>query len=441
MKLLVQQLLASLTRKVIAVHQPKIVAVTGSVGKTSTRIAIAAALGSRYHVRSPQENYNNEIGLPLAILGEHSPGRSPLGWLHVLVKAARLAFVRDEHFPNLLVLEYGIDKPGDMAYLCSIARPDVAVFTAVSPVHAANFGNVETLAEEKAELIRRMNPEGFAVFNADDQRVMVMRESALPCRADGELAASTTYGWSAQAAVRAENESLQIREDFSFEPGEQFCVTQFDVVTHNGSVAVRLPNQLGRAPVSAALAAAAVAYRLHVPLEEIATQLATITPPPGRLRPLPGIKGCLLLDDTYNAAPASMASAIDTLSRFSPIESARRIAVLGRMAELGQYSEQEHRLLGLRAAEVVDLLVTVGEEPRDIRRGAIEAGLDESHTQQFRTPEEAGRWLDFNVKKGDIVLVKGSQSARMEKVVKDLMAQPERAADLLVRQYGAWLDN
>jgi UDP-N-acetylmuramyl pentapeptide synthase len=441
MRILLQKILAILTRKIIALHRPKIVAVTGSVGKTSTRIAIAAALGSRYRVRSPQENYNNEIGLPLAILGEHSPGRSVLGWLKVLGKAARLALVRDEHFPNLLVLEYGIDKPGDMAYLCSIARPNVAVFTAVSPVHAANFGNVETLAEEKAELIRRMDPEGLAVFNADDERVMAMREASLPRRSDGELAAYTTYGWSAQAAVRVENESLQTREDFSFEPGEQFCLTQFDVGTHNGTIHVRLPNQLGRAPVSAALAAAAVAYRLHVPLEEITTQLATIIPPPGRLRPLPGIKGCLLLDDTYNAAPASMAAALDTLSRFTPVESARRIAVLGRMAELGQYSLQEHRLLGLRAAEVVDVLVTVGEEPRDIRRGAIEAGFDETHTQHFGTPEEAGRWLDFNVKKGDIVLVKGSQSARMEKVVKDLMAQPERAEDLLVRQYGAWLEN
>ncbi len=441
MKYIVEQVLASLTRRIIVLHQPNIVAVTGSVGKTSTRVAIAKVLEGRFRVRSPEENYNNEIGLPLAVLGEHSPGRSVIGWLRVLCRAARLAFFRDAQFPNLLVLEYGIDKPGDMAHLCAIARPDIAVFTAVSPVHAANFGDVETLANEKAELIRRMNPEGVAVFNADDERVMVMRESSLPRREDGQLTTSCTYGWSTSAGVHAENESLETREDFSFEAGERFCTTYFDLVTPHGTIVVDLPNQLGRAPVSAALAAATVASRLHVPLEEIATQIALIEPPNGRLRPLPGIKGCLLLDDTYNAAPASMASAIETLSRFTPVESARRIAVLGRMAELGQYSEQEHRLLGLRAAEVADLLITVGEEPRDIRRGAIEAGMDESHTQHFNTPEEAGRWLDFHVKKGDIILVKGSQSARMEKVVKDLMAQPQRSAELLVRQYGAWIES
>jgi UDP-N-acetylmuramoyl-tripeptide--D-alanyl-D-alanine ligase len=175
-------------------------------------------------------------------------------------------------------------------------------------------------------------------------------------------------------------------------------------------------------------------------LDEIVAALRTLQPQNGRMRPMPGIKGTLILDDSYNAAPASMASALEVLRDFRPDEGSRRIAVLGKMAELGRYSENEHRLLGMRAAEVADLLVCVNEESRDTRRGAIEAGMDERNVELFATSTEAGRWLDFNVRKGDVVLVKGSQSARMERAVKDIMAEPMRAEELLVRQYGAWID-
>lgn len=157
------------------------------------------------------------------------------------------------------------------------------------------------------------------------------------------------------------------------------------------------------------------------------------------MNPIPGVKGSLILDASYNAAPASMAAALDVLAAFVPREGARRIAVLGHMAELGPASESEHRMLGMRAAEAgVDLLVTVGEMSRDTARGAIEAGIAQTQMQHFTDSKEAGRWLDAQVQKGDIVLVKGSQSARMERVVKDVMAEPLRARELLVRQENGW---
>ena len=251
--------------------------------------------------------------------------------------------------------------------------------------------------------------------------------------------AIVTYGFSESLDVRAENYHVETHDVLRCQSDEPFCEIHFDLVVGDERSEVALPNLLGRGQVYAALAAAAVGRHFGMPLSEIVAALRTLQPQAGRMRPLPGIKETLILDDSYNAAPASMASALEVLRFFSPDENARRVAVLGKMAELGRYSENEHRLLGMRAAEVADILVCVNEEGRDTRRGAIEAGMEERNVEFFATSAEAGRWLDFNVKKGDIVLVKGSQSARMEKVVKDLMAEPLRAEELLVRQYGAWV--
>ena len=145
MKKLIQTLLASKARRAIRKYKPKIIAVTGSVGKTSTRNAIAAVLSEKFRVGSVLENYNNEFGVPLAILGEKSPGKSALGWLRILLKR-----ISAENFPHVLVLEYGADHKGDISHLCDIVAPDVAVLTAFSPVHAENFASFEELIEEKA---------------------------------------------------------------------------------------------------------------------------------------------------------------------------------------------------------------------------------------------------------------------------------------------------
>lgn len=431
MKQLIQRLIHSKAKRILAKYRPTVVAVTGSVGKTSTREAVAAVLAERFRVRSPEGNYNNEFGVPLTIIGMASPGRSVGGWLKVLWQAERLLWSTDTQFPNLFVLEYGTDHPGDIAALCDLAPPDVAVWTAVSPVHVANFASLEALAQEKSELIRHVRPNGLAILNADDATVMGLR--------DQSVALVRTYGFAPGADVRAVNYVLSTREDHSFEPGEPFGKIVFDLEHAGDTAPVAMP-LIGRAQASAGLAAAAVGIHFGLSLAEIASRLAHVLPQPGRLFPLPGIKGSLILDDSYNAAPASMVAALDTLAAFTPVESARRIAVLGAMAELGKYSEAEHRMIGLRAASMVDVLVAVGEPARDIVRGAKEAGMDEAQIVELADSVAAGRWLDAQVKKGDIVLVKGSQSARMEKTVKDVMAEPMRAGELLCRQYGKWLE-
>lgn len=424
MKKLVQNLITSKAKKLLAVHNPLIITVTGSVGKTSVRNAIASVLSVKFRVNTTIKNYNNEFGVPLTILGAESPGKSIFGWLKIL-------FSSPKAMPEVFVLEYGIDRPGDMKHLCEIAAPDVAVMTRISHVHAEYFRSIEELAEEKAILLE--HAKQLVVLNADDPRVLGLEGHAhVPILA---------YGFLSIANVRASNYLLQTREDFSFEPGEHFSTITADVATQDGDqLSVELLNQLGQHSVSALLPAIAIAKHLGLTREQILEKLPTTQFEPGRMNPIPGIKGSLIIDSSYNAAPASMSAALDVLAEFQPVESARRIAVLGHMAELGKYSEQEHRMIGLKVGEIgVDFLLTIGELARDIRRGAIEAGIPEEHTQHFDSPTDAGRWLDAEIHKGDIVLVKGSQSARTEKVVKDVMAEPLRASELLARQSAYWL--
>ncbi len=426
MKKLIQNAIARKAKNLLLRHKPLVIGVTGSVGKTSVRNAIATVLSAKYRVGTTIKNYNNEFGIPLTILGVESPGRSILGWLKVL-------FTKPKIVPEVFVLEYGIDRPGDMKYLCDIALPDIAVLTRISPVHAEYFHSIEQLAEEKAQILGAAKQ--LVVLNVDDSRVMgVAGHTEVP---------ALLYGFSERADVQAGDYRVETREDFSFEPGEHFSTVSANVTIPGGEVlALELPNMLGRHSVSALLPAIAIAKHLGLSPAQILEKLPTTQFEPGRMNPIPGIKGSLIIDSSYNAAPASMVAALDVLAEFHPSEGSRRIAVLGHMAELGTYSEQEHRMIGLKVGEIgVDELVTVGELARDIRRGAIEAGIPEEHTQHFDSPVDAGRWLDSEIHKGDIVLIKGSQSARTEKIVKDIMAEPLRAKELLVRQTPYWLSN
>jgi len=425
MKKVIQNLISAKAKKLLALHHPLIIAVTGSVGKTSVRNAIASVLSAKYRVGATIKNYNNEFGVPLTILGAESPGKSVFGWLKVL-------FFSPKSIPEVFVLEYGIDHPGDMKHLCEIAKPDIAVLTRISPVHAEHFRSIEELAEEKAGILEAAKQ--LVVLNADDPRVMGLAGHA--------SAPALLYGFSDRADVVAGDYQLTTREDFSFEPGEEFSTINATVTLEQGErLELTLTNMLGRTGVSALLPAIAIAKHLGLTREQILEKLPLTQFEPGRMNPIPGIKGSLIIDSSYNAAPASMAAALEVLGEFHPVEGARRIAVLGFMAELGAYAAQEHRLIGLKVAEVgVDLLLTVGELARDIRRGAIEAGLAEDHSEHFDSPIDAGRWLDREIRKGDIVLVKGSQSARMERIVKDVMAQPLKAGELLVRQTDSWLN-
>lgn len=427
MKLIIIRVLRFLAKRQIAKFHPTVIAVTGSVGKTSTKNAIAIALGSACDVRTANKNYNNEFGVPLAIMGEMSPGKNLWEWLKLFVRQYNV-----KKFPTHLVLEYGADRPGDIQASCDIARPHVGVITAISPVHAANYTNFGALADEKATLGDNVPEDGLVVLNADDQTVNLMR--------DRFHATVATYGKSGRQATITDIYVKTVLDDH-YAPNDVAVLTKAAIDIEGETVDLKLPNCLGDTPVFACAAALLVAKHCDIPLKKAAKALSeSFAPAPGRLRPLAGIKGSLLLDDTYNAAPASTIAALDALALFATDRpNGRRIAALGKMAELGQYSESEHAAVGRRVSEVADIFVASGSEMQGAADEAERMGMKPSAVIRVHDAVEAGRWLDANIKEGDIVLVKGSQSARMEKATKDILAEPLRAKELLVRQEAYWL--
>lgn len=432
MKSFVQNQLKNVSKRILEQYKPKVIAITGSVGKTSTKNAIAKVLETKYRVRVSPANYNTEFGVPLTIIDEVSPGKSALGWLKVLMKARRLA-KGGAGFPEVLVLEFGTDKPGDIDYLCRLATPEISVTTRVSPVHAEHFGTVEALAKEKGQLARTTKADGVVILNADDKLVSAMR--------DGLSTRVVTYGIKNQANFKGSNYSLLTKPDLLFEPGEVIATGMFALERDGVTREIELNNVIGEPAVYSALAAIAVGEEMNLSMDQIMAGLKNFKSAPGRLKILPGIKGSVLIDDSYNAAPASVMAALKILREFPMVDDNRRVAALGDMLELGQYSEDEHRKIGFQVIESgVDLLVCVGERARDIARAAIEAGLRREQVQEFKNSEEAGRCLDHEVQSGDVVLIKGSQGIRMEKVTKDLMAEPMKAKELLVRQEPPWVE-
>lgn len=427
MRKFIESSLASAARAVIAKEQPEIVGVTGSVGKSSAKEAIAAVLGKQYRLRSSPKNFNTEIGLPLSILNLKSGGNSGVAWLGTLWKAWKMKTFGVQDFPKLLVLEYGMQKPGDIAALCDIAPPTIAVMTAVGEAHLEFMGTIEDIITEKRTLLERLPKDGLAILNRDDEKVWAMR-SRISARVQ-------SFGYNEEADVRAIPESISYACSVDRE-----CGMRFKLAAGGSTVPAFVPNVLGKHGIYAAMAAVSVAMAKGMNLLEAADALSLYQAPPGRLRYVPGIKHTVIIDDTYNASPTSTIAALEVLSDMKVPEEDKRFAVLGDMLELGTASEEGHIAVGRKAAECADVLVFVGERMADAARAAREVGASADHVFHFGGTEEAGRFVQERMKQGDFILVKGSQGMRMERVVKEIMAEPLRAKELLCRQDGEWAD-
>jgi UDP-N-acetylmuramoyl-tripeptide--D-alanyl-D-alanine ligase len=343
-------------------RRAKVIGVTGSVGKTTTKEITAALLGTRYPVLKNEANYNNEIGLPLTLLQ--------------LSQRQKRA-----------VLEMGMYALGEIRALCEIARPEVGVVTNVGPSHLERLGSLEAIAAAKAELPESLPPHGFAVLNADDPLVMAM--------ADRTRAQPLTYGTSAEAGVRATEITSHGLDGVSFRlhwRGESTMVHTL------------LP---GRHIVSNTLAAAAVALADGMSLAEVAGALAQARVPL-RIQVYRARGGGTILDDTYNASPASMAAALDLLAEIP----GRRIAVLGDMAELGAAEEEGHLAVGRRAAETADVIHAVGEKATLVAQAARNGGHRAVH--HWPTKEVAAEAVAADLRPDDVVLLKASRAMALE---------------------------
>jgi UDP-N-acetylmuramoyl-tripeptide--D-alanyl-D-alanine ligase len=355
----------------------KVAAVTGSAGKTTTRTMLATVLGQRYATHQPLKNFNNHVGVPLTILA-----------------------LRDDH--QAAVLELGCSDFGEIRTLAEIAQPDLALVTNVGAAHLEKLGDLEGVARAKGELFAAMKPEGVCVVNIDDPWV-----AAMPSASTRRL----TYGTAQRADVRL-------------------------VSRHSTGAAQRLTLELmgslvevnlalgGRHNAFDALAAAAAALALGLEENHIRAGLEACRASPGRLALRQGRGGSVVIDDTYNANPSSMAASLEAADELCG--EGRLFVVLGDMLELGASAEKAHTELGRAVAEVEPCaLVVMGEYAQLVRDGAVEAGLELSRCHIAPHFDGAATAIDDELRSGDVVLVKGSRGMKMENVVRLLCGDRE----------------
>ena len=417
--------MAHVAGRVISREKPLVVGVTGSVGKSSAKQALDAVLGAKFKVRSTPGNFNTEIGLPLTVLDLPSGGSSVWAWMGICPRARWRSLFKIADYPEILVLEMGADRPGDIDRLCDIAPPSIGVVTAVGESHLEKFKSLEAIEKEKGRLIERLPADGLAVLNRDDERVWAMRE-----RTEAKV---MSFGYHEQADVRVLPDSVNYVLD------DERSGTQFKVSADGNTVPMFLTGVAGRHALYAAGAAVVVGLHKGLNLLEIADALLKYQPAPGRMRVLPGIKRSFLIDDTYNSAPKSVQAALALLDEM-PRNSAddKKFAVLGDMLELGETSVAAHREVGAAAEKVADVLVFVGERMTEAEQAAREAGAGEERIFHFARSEEAGRFVQERMKRGDVILVKGSRGMEMERTVKELLATPMLAKQLLVKFHAEW---
>lgn len=345
----------------------RVVGITGSVGKSTTKELVSEVLSQRYRTLKSPGNLNNEIGLPLTLLS--------LG----------------EGYERA-VLEMGFYVPGEIAFLCDLAQPVIGVLTNIGTVHAERAGSQEEIARGKAELVQALPPDGFAVLNYDDPWIIQM--------ADLTQAKVFTYGLDEAADLWADEvEGLGLEG------------IRFRLHYRNEVLYLKVP-LIGRHSVHTALRAAAVGLIEGLTWQEIVNGLRSGTTQL-RLMAVRTEQGALVLDDTYNASPESMLAALNLLEELE----GRKVAVLGDMLELGMYEWRGHELVGIRASEVVEKLFTVGERGRMIAAAACRAGLAPENINELETTDQAIDLLKRSLEPQDIVLVKGSRGMRMDRIV------------------------
>ncbi len=420
LKSLIKNILVLESRIILKKYKPYIIAVTGSVGKTSTKDAIYTAISSNFKVRKNEKSFNSEIGVPITILGVQNAWSDPVGWLKNIFHGLELIFFKHD-YPEYLIVEVGADHPGDIHSIAVWLKPDIAIVTKVGavPVHVEFFPSIESVLLEKFELPKALKKDGSFIFSYDDQAVRSLA-SVIERK-------SISFGMDVNANIHAKDYSIKYEniDGLNIPIGISFIVSVF-----GSEYKVELNGVLGKQHINPVLVAVAVANIKNMSIQQAIDNFKNHIPPRGRMNIIKGINDCILIDDSYNSSPDALHEAISTVKKIETI--GKRILVIGDMMELGQYSKSEHeKIRGDLFGTNFDV-ITVGQRAKVIARTT-------KNDKVFNNSTEAGEYLKNIVSKGDVVLIKGSQSMRMERITKALMAQPDKAHDLLVRQDEEWL--
>ena len=401
-------------------YRAKIVGVTGSVGKTSATRACFLILNSKYKVLHLKEGYNSEIGLPLAILKQKSGFSSPPAWTRTLFGCFMTLLFCWESYDYIL-LEMGVDKPGDMRYLLSFIKPSIGIFLNVAPVHTEAFAKqshpLEAIAKEKGLLITSLPAQGTAILNYDDRKVKNI--SGLT------KAKIISFGRQPGCSVSASNIAL----------GEKGLI--FKVHTPNEAKKLAFPQILTQAYVNNFLAAIALGLAVGISLRKSCQALRTFTLPPGRLSLLPGIKDTLLIDGSYNASYRSMLAGLEALSLFT---NCQKIAVLGDMRELGPFAKEEHEKLAQKAVAIADRILLVGPQMKKyFLAQARKLNYPADNISAFNSVAELIHPLENLLEGNEVILFKGSQNTIfLEIAVEHFLKDKNSANQILCRRGKHW---
>jgi len=405
-QLFLRALLRSLARLTVKRFSPMIIGVTGSVGKTSTKEAIAAALSSSRRVAKSPGNLNNELGLPLAIIGGYERIERPalLFWMKVIARAiVQLCCSSAKSFPEILVLEYAADAPGDIAYLLSIAKPHIGVISAIGshPVHAEHYPlGAEGVLKEKAKLVLHLGAGDTAVLNADDTSIKDLT---------GKIRSRMMFfGESSHATIKISHITHDMKEN-------KIQGLMFKLESEGLMLPVHLSGVFSSAHAYAVAAAVCVARACDInPITAVQAIEKWYEPVGGRSALVPGMKDTQIIDESYNSSPLALEAA---LKSFGLIYNTRKIAVLGDMLELGAYTIQAHKNGGVLAARYLDALITVGPRGRILGEEALEKGMSDNAVFFCEDAKQASAILLKIFKKGDIILIKGSRAMGLDEVV------------------------
>ena len=410
-KKLIALRLAKKVRQLLDSKTLTVIAITGSIGKTSAKVAIGQLLSSAHQVQFSEDSYNTDIGLPLSFFGLKAPTNlwDPVAWHRILQKINSII----KNYPyDIIVLEMADDELEDMMKLLAFIKPSYGVITGVARVHMDRMGSIEKVIHDNCMIASQAKT---VIYNGEFESL---------AKQASKIKNSVAYG--------TQRDSIRFGNIVRLKSGNLQATLYLGKQSHKITT-----KMVGVQSLSSLLAAASVASQLGMEVKDIAKGLAKIEGVNGRMRLIKGVNGSSIIDDSYNSSPVAAIAALGVLG---DINAKKRIAILGNMNELGEYARKGHYEVGKVAAAKADMLIVIGRDAEiNIVEGAKAGGMDSDNIKMFKTPYEVGHFLKRILAKGDVVLVKGSQNGVfLEEAVRILLDPSLNPKDFVVRQSKSW---